>query len=93
MLLPSHIIKLAKSIELKRLIAAKKLSDKNDYVGKNTILRELLQEYPKQFRVDQILNDKYVGLTHKPSGFKIHTARALIPTGIEHTYDRATAKK
>lgn len=93
MLLPSHIIKLAKSIELKRLIEAKKLSDKNDYVGKNTILRELLQEYPKQFRVDQILNDKYVGLTHKPSGFKIHTARTLIPAGMEHTYDRATAKK
>jgi len=92
MLLPSHIIKLAKSIELKRLIAAKKLSDKNDYVGKNTILRELLQEYPDQFRVDQLLNDKYVGITHKPSGFKIHTTRSLIPTGIEHNYTKTKTR-
>lgn len=88
MLLPSHIIKLAKSLELKQLLEAKKRSDKNDYRGKNEILSALLKKHPDQFRVDQLLNDKYVGITHKPSGFKIHTTRSLIPTGIEHNYTK-----
>jgi len=88
MLLPTHIIKLAKSLELKQLLEAKKRSDKNDYSGKNEILSALLKKHPDQFRVDQILNDKYVGITHKPSGFKIHTTRSLIPTGIEHSYKK-----
>jgi hypothetical protein len=88
MLLPGYIIKLAKSLELKQLLEAKKRSDRNDYRGKNEILSELLKKHPDQFRVDQLLNDKYVGLTHKPSGFKIHTTRSLIPTGIEHNYTK-----
>jgi hypothetical protein len=88
MLLPGYIIKLAKSLELKQLLEAKKRSDKNDYRGKNEILSALLKKHPDQFRVDQLLNDKYVGITHKPSGFKIHTTRSLIPTGIEHSYSK-----
>ena len=85
-LLSSGIYKLAKSLELKRLIEAKKLSDKNDYSAKNRIVGELLANNPKNFKVDSILDRKYVGITHKPSGFKIHAPRSLIPTGIEHKY-------
>jgi hypothetical protein len=84
------LIKTAKSLELRQLLEAKKRSDKNDYAGKNEILSALLKKHPEQFSVDQILNNKYVGITHKPSGFQIHTSRALIPTGIEHNY---TSKK
>lgn len=77
------LLKLAKSLQLKRLIEAKKYSDEGNYEAKNNILRELLHKDPKQFKVDSDLNAKYVGITHKPSGFKIHTQRKLIPEGIE----------
>lgn len=82
--LSNYILKVAKSIQLKKLIEAKERSDKNDYSGKNRIIGELLNTYPKQFKIDSYLNQKYVGLTHKPTGFKIHAPRMLIPAGIEH---------
>lgn len=85
-MLSSYIIKLAKSIQLKKLIEAKACSDRNDYSKKNTLLGELLDKYPKEFKVDSILDKKYIGLTHKPSGFKIHAPRNLVPVGIEHSY-------
>lgn len=84
-LLSDNIIKLAKSLELKRLIEAKKKSDNNDYAGKNKILADLMDKHPSQFKVDSELNGKYIGLTHKPSGFKIHAPRMLVPVGIEHS--------
>jgi hypothetical protein len=80
------LIKLAKSIQLQKLIEAKERSDKNDYSSKNRILGELLNTYPKQFKVDSALNQKYVGLTHKPTGFRIHAPRKLIPEGIENQH-------
>jgi hypothetical protein len=75
--------KTAKSVQLQKLIEAKKFSDKNKYNEKNTILTELLKKYPREFKIDSLLNNNYVGLTHKPSGFKIHAPRTLIPVGIE----------
>jgi hypothetical protein len=92
-LLSNSIIKLAKSLELKRLIKAKKKSDNNDYAGKNRILADLLNKHPKQFKVDSVLDDKYVGLTHKPSGFKIHAPRMLIPIGIENSMQKKATKE
>jgi hypothetical protein len=82
--------KIAKSMQLKKLIEAKQMSDKRDYGTKNTILADLLNNYPKQFEVDSALNSKYVGLTHKPSGFKIHAPRNLIPYGIENKANRVS---
>lgn len=81
--------KIAKSMELTRLIEAKKLSDQRNYAAKNAILADLLNKHPKQFKVDSQLNEKYVGITHKPSGFKIHTQRKLIPAGIEKNEQRS----
>jgi hypothetical protein len=77
------LVKTAKSIQLKKLIEAKERSDQGDYTNKNRIIGELLNTHPKQFKVDSRLNQKYVGLTHKPTGFKIHAPRKLIPEGIE----------
>jgi hypothetical protein len=88
-LLSDNIIKLAKSLELKRLIEAKKKSDKNDYAGKNKILQELLAKHPRDFKIDSVLDKNYVGLTHKPSGFKIHAPRMLVPVGIEQGINKA----
>lgn len=86
MSLPINIIKIAKSLQLKKLIEAKRFSDKREYGSKNTLISELLTKYPKEFKVDQILNNKYVGITHEPSGFKIHAPRNLIPVGIENIH-------
>jgi hypothetical protein len=83
--LSEYLLKVAKSIKLQKLIEAKKLSDKNEYGKKNEVLAELLKKYPKEFKIDSSLNSKYVGLTHKPSGFRIHAPRTLIPIGIENT--------
>jgi hypothetical protein len=83
--LSNQLVKLAKSIQLKKLIEAKRNSDKNEYSTKHKILAELLDQHPSEFEVDQILNDKYVGLVHKPTKFKIHAPRALIPVGIEQS--------
>jgi hypothetical protein len=83
----------AKSVQIQKLIEAKKLSDQNKYNEKNTILSDLLKKYPKEFKVDSLLNNNYVGLTHKPSGFKIHAPRTLIPIGIEKKYNNADSSK
>ena len=82
-LISDSIVKLAKSLELKKLIEAKKRSDAGDYAAKNRILADLLNGKPEQFKIDSELNQKYVGVTHKPSGFRIHTQRKLIPSNIE----------
>jgi hypothetical protein len=83
-LLPANIVKLAKSLELRKLIEAKERSDAGDYTTKNKILQDILNKSPKQFKIDSKLNEKYVGITHIPSGFKIHTQRKLIPSNIEY---------
>ena len=75
--------KLAKSYELKKLIEAKGHSDKSDYESKNKVLKELMAKHPQHFKVDSSLNAKYVGLTHKPTGFRIHAPRFLVPTSVE----------
>jgi len=87
-LISTDIVKLAKSLQLKKLIEAKKKSDNNDYGAKHKILGELLSDYSKEFKVDSLLNNNYVGLTHKPSGFKIHAPRTLIPVGIENSLNK-----
>jgi hypothetical protein len=93
MLLSEDIIKLAKSVELTRLLEAKKRSDVNDYTAKNNILSDLLRKNPSQFKIDSELNSKYVGLTHKPSGFRIHAPRRIIPAGIETKFDETKKQK
>jgi len=79
--------KQAKSLELTKLIEAKKQSDVGNYRQKNKILGGLLHNVPDQFKVDSILNAKYTGITHTPSGFKIHVPRRLVPPGIEKIYN------
>jgi len=79
----AELRKLAKSYELKKLIEAKEFSDKSNYFEKNKIIGSLINKYPKHFKVDSSLNAKYVGLTHKPTGFRIHAPRFLVPTSVE----------
>lgn len=55
---------------------AKVLSDAGDYSGKNTALRGALTEGPGEFVRDSKLN-RFAGITHKPSGFRIHAPNEL----------------
>jgi hypothetical protein len=78
------MLKLAKkSFELTKLLEAKDLSDKRQYTAKNRILADLVNANPKNFFIDSELNSRYVGLTHKPTGFKIHTHKKILPPQIE----------
>ena len=76
--------KIARSMELKELIKAKKMSDQKDYTHKNEVLRALLDKNPKAFKVDSHLNSGYVGLTHIKSGFKIHAPKSIVPSSLIH---------
>jgi hypothetical protein len=79
-----QINKIAKSMELKQLIKAKKMSDESDYVHKNELIRKMLIKNPEAFRVDSRLNREYVGLTHIKSGFKIHAPKSIVPSSLMH---------
>lgn len=55
-----------------RLREAKGFSDAGDYASKNKILSELVAADPSAFVVDSP-NEKYPGITHTQSNFRIHT--------------------
>lgn len=56
---------------LQLLIQAKEHSDKSDYAKKRDIMRKLLKREAHNFTVDS-RNRTVLGLTHIPSGFRIH---------------------
>jgi superfamily II DNA or RNA helicase len=60
------------------LLKAKEESDRKNYSVKNDILRRLIKESPREFLIDSEENGIY-GITHRPSGFKIHLLKAVTP--------------
>lgn len=78
----SSQLKTAKSHELLKLIEAKKKSDARDFTSKNHIIQTLTHKNPTHFKVDSRLNRNYVGLTHIPSGFKIHAPKKILPAAM-----------
>jgi len=64
---------------LKGLLKAKERSDKGDYRAKTHEMRELLRTKPHEFEVDSDQGHT-VGLTHKPTKFKIHLPKTALPT-------------
>ena len=85
-LIKKSSVKVAKSQVLRDLIAAKKMSDDRDYIGKNALLKKIIHEQPNDFKVDSYLNRDYVGITHKPSGFKIHAQKKIVPSQLINSY-------
>ena len=71
-----------RSAALTDLLKAKKLSDNKDFENKNRVLAKLLKTTPDKFYIDSELNKRYVGLTHAPSGFKIHAPRSIVPAAV-----------
>jgi hypothetical protein len=62
------------------------MSDDRDYIGKNALLKKIIYERPDEFKVDSYLNRDYVGITHKPSGFKIHAQKKIVPSQLINSY-------
>jgi len=60
------------------LLRAKEESDRKNYSVKHAILRKLIKESPGEFVIDSEEGGAY-GITHKPSGFKIHILKAVAP--------------
>lgn len=69
--------------DLYLLLQAKKMSDERNYEEKNKILRGMLEKYPDEFTIDSDLNNKFVGITHLPTTFKIHVPRHIIPALVK----------
>jgi len=79
---PASERKTAQSRAVDLLISAKKESDRGNYKQKQVILTALMREVPDEFFVDS--EDKGIsGITHKPSGFRIHTLKGSVPSGVK----------
>jgi len=61
---------------------AKNYSDVRQYDAKHSLLNQLIREAPQEFYVDSDDNSGIVGLTHAPTGFRIHAPRHVIE-GLE----------
>lgn len=72
---------------LPRLLEAKRQSDRRNYGAKHSILRELIHQHPKAFKVDSERHG-VVGLTHKPTGFRIHMPRRALPTLLQRAHSK-----
>jgi hypothetical protein len=66
---------------LDMLRSAKAHSDKKEYRQKSRIIRKLMQDKPQDWLVDS-QEGKYHGITHKPTGFKLHINPQDIPAGV-----------
>lgn len=63
------------------LIAAKGHSDRREYDRKHAILRGLVERSPGDFKVDSRAGS-IVGLTHVPTGFRVHVPARVLPDGF-----------
>jgi superfamily II DNA or RNA helicase len=67
---------------LDALLAAKKESDRRNYPAKHAILRKLIKQSPGDFMIDSEEGNIY-GVTHIPTGFRIHMPRSEAPSGLQ----------
>jgi hypothetical protein len=61
-----------------QLLEAKGHSDMGDYSSKHRIVRKMLEEQPEAFKIDSTDGD-ILGITHLPTGFKMHVPRVIVP--------------
>lgn len=60
------------------LLAAKQYSDRKEYDMKNQVMSGMLSKQPDDFLVDDSSDQFVYGLTHKPTGFRMHLPRQLV---------------
>jgi hypothetical protein len=70
---------------------AKSYSDHEQYHQKHAILRRLIKERPDDFFVDS-RQGRFVGITHRPTGFRLHLPQHIVPT-VMREKDAATAEE
>src|SRR5690606_13972862 len=76
---PEPIVKQASTDDVvAQLTEAKLASDEKQYHKKHRILRSLVETYPGDFMIDS-REGPIVGVTHKPSGFRLHTKAVSLP--------------
>lgn len=68
--------------DINTLIKAKGHSDKKQYAAKNSVMAAMMHSNPDEFIVDSD-NGKYLGITHTPTGFKMHLPRTVVPAAIQ----------
>jgi hypothetical protein len=66
---------------LQTLLAAKTESDRKNYAAKHDAMRQLISQYPQEFFIDSDLG-KFVGITHRPTGFRMHLPKTVLPTAL-----------
>ena len=81
----------SKIANVAKLREAKKESDKGNYPKKHHVLYGLMKEDPESFEVDDTEKRQH-GITHTPSGFRLHTDPAQIPTGVKRKKSAASSQ-
>lgn len=77
---------------LRELKQAKEHSDNKQYKDKAGVMRGLLTAHTDDFFVDSELNKNIVGVTHIPTGFRMHLLRQDIPPVLLEREDMSTSK-
>lgn len=67
---------------LEALLRAKKYSDDKNYGRKQEVMDLLLKRYPGDFFIDSRGPNRFSGITHGPTGFRMHLPSSTIPPGI-----------
>lgn len=72
--------------DMQAMIRARQLSEKAKelYRQKSTIMAAQLHRNPAEFIVDQ--DGRMSGITHIPTGFRIHVPKELIPVGVRRAF-------
>lgn len=65
---------------------AKEHSDRGDYGAKQAIMAELLHELGHEFVVDSP-DEPYAGITHEPTGFRMHVPHTIVPAHVRRPTD------
>lgn len=70
-------------VDLRRVKQFSDLGTPEGYASKTRLLRDLIQRDPAAWRVDSVLNNAFVGVTHAPTGWRYHVrtndVRDLLP--------------
>ena len=61
------------------LLKAKELSDNKKYIQKNMLIRKLVAQSPQDFEVSEDPENGIIGISHIPTGFRIHTLERNMP--------------
>jgi starvation-inducible DNA-binding protein len=77
---------------LAQLIEAKRHSDNKRYERKNQIIRKLMQQAPQDWQVDDP-NSYHKGVTHMPTGFRLHVDPAIINSQVQQLAKQAASKQ